>query len=94
MKQTKPQEDGKYQTTGEEKTESSTDSAAHPQALQQQKNVNGRNHHIPINVNTECQWTQLSHQKTPFSKLDKNEDPTYVVYRGPITLTEKNTGLG
>jgi hypothetical protein len=76
MKQTKPQEDGKYQTTGEEKTESSTDSAAHPQALQQQKNVNGRNHHIPINVNTECQWTQLPKQKTLFGNWVKKEDPT------------------
>jgi hypothetical protein len=27
-------------------------------------------HHIPININTECQWTQLSHQMTLFGKLD------------------------
>jgi hypothetical protein len=68
-KQTKLWEGGKYQTTGKE-TESSNDSAVHNQTLKQQKQLNGRNHHIPINVNTESQWTQLPHQKTLFSKLD------------------------
>jgi hypothetical protein len=51
-------------------SESSIDSAAHNQTLKQQKQINGRNHHIPININTECQRTPLSHQKTPFIKLD------------------------
>jgi hypothetical protein len=51
-------------------SESSIGSAAHNQILKQQKQLNGRNHHIPININTECQWTQLPHQKTPFGKLD------------------------
>jgi hypothetical protein len=27
---------------------------AHNQILKQQKQLNGRNHHIPININTEC----------------------------------------
>jgi hypothetical protein len=38
----------------------------HNQTLKQQKQLNGRNHHIPININTECQWTQQIHQKTLF----------------------------
>jgi hypothetical protein len=42
----------------------------HTQILKQQKQLNGRNHHIHINIITECQWTQLPHQKTPFGKLD------------------------
>jgi hypothetical protein len=54
----------------DKESESSIDSAAHNQALKKQKQLNGRNHHIPININTECQWTQLPHQKTLFGKLD------------------------
>jgi hypothetical protein len=34
---------------------------AHNQTLKQQKQLNDRNHHIPININTECQWTHLPH---------------------------------
>jgi hypothetical protein len=72
MKAKKPREDRQNQTTGEEKTrnQSNTDSAAHNQTLKQQKQLNGRNHLIPININTECQWTQPPHQKTLFGKLD------------------------
>jgi hypothetical protein len=54
----------------DEDSENSPDSAVHNQALKQQKQLNGRNHHIPINITTECQWTQLLHQKTLFGKLD------------------------
>jgi hypothetical protein len=49
--------------------ESNIDSAAHNQTLQQ-KQLNDSNHHIPININTECQWIQLPHQKTLIGKLD------------------------
>jgi hypothetical protein len=28
--------------------------AAHTQILKKWKQLNGRNHHIPININTEC----------------------------------------
>jgi hypothetical protein len=35
-------------------SESNITSAAHQQALKQQKQLNDRNHHIPINTNTEC----------------------------------------
>jgi hypothetical protein len=53
----------------DKESESSIDSAAHNQTLKQQKQVNSRNNYMPININTECQWTQLPHQKkTPFSK--------------------------
>jgi hypothetical protein len=37
----------------DKESESSTDSAAYNQALKQQKQLSGRNHHIPININTE-----------------------------------------
>jgi hypothetical protein len=33
--------------------ESKIDSAAHNQTLKQQRQLNDRNHHIPINTNTE-----------------------------------------
>jgi hypothetical protein len=51
-------------------SKNSIDSAAHNQTLKQQKQLNDRNHHIPISINTEFQWAQLPHQKTPFGKLD------------------------
>jgi hypothetical protein len=51
-------------------SESISDSSAHNQTLKQQKQLNGRNHDIPININNECQWTQQLHQKTLFGKLD------------------------
>jgi hypothetical protein len=38
----------------DKKEESNTDSAAHNQTLKQQRQLNDRNHHIPINTNTEC----------------------------------------
>jgi hypothetical protein len=54
----------------DKETDSSIDSVACNQTLRQQKQLNGRNHHIPININTDCQWTQLPYQKTLFGKLD------------------------
>jgi hypothetical protein len=36
------------------KVESNIDSAAHNETLKQQRQLNDREHHIPINTNTEC----------------------------------------
>jgi hypothetical protein len=36
------------------KVESNIDSATHNQTLKQQKQLNDRIHHIPINTDTEC----------------------------------------
>jgi hypothetical protein len=36
------------------KVESNIDLAAHNQTLTQQRQLNDRDHHIPINANTEC----------------------------------------
>jgi hypothetical protein len=52
-----------------EKNRQALKSASHTQIFEQQKQLNGRSHHIPININTECQWTQLPHEKTQFGKL-------------------------
>jgi hypothetical protein len=38
----------------DKESESNTDSAGHNQTLKQEKQLNDRNHHIPININTEC----------------------------------------
>jgi hypothetical protein len=54
----------KHRRRKDKESESSTDLAAYNQTLKQEKQLNDRNHHIPININTECQQTQLSHQKT------------------------------
>jgi hypothetical protein len=43
-----------YRRRKGKKVESNIDSAAHNQTLKQQKQLNVRNHHIPINTNTEC----------------------------------------
>jgi hypothetical protein len=64
------QEVSNHRRRKDKKSDSSLDSSAHHQTLKQQKQLNGMNHHIPININTECQWTQLPHQKTLFGKLD------------------------
>jgi hypothetical protein len=69
-KTTRRWEASSHRRRKDKQLESSTDSAAHNQILKQQKQLNERNHHIPININTECQRTQLPHQKTLFGKLD------------------------
>jgi hypothetical protein len=38
----------------DKKVESNIDSTAYHQTLKQQKQLNDRNHYIPININTEC----------------------------------------
>jgi hypothetical protein len=38
----------------DKESENNIDSGAHNQTLKQQKQLNDRNHHIPINFNTEC----------------------------------------
>jgi hypothetical protein len=69
-KTTGGQEVSNHRRRKDKESEGSTDSAAHNQTLKQQKELNGRNYHIPININTEYQHTQLPHQKIQFGKLD------------------------
>jgi hypothetical protein len=38
----------------DKKVESNIDLTPHNETLKQQRQINGRNHHIPINTNTEC----------------------------------------
>jgi hypothetical protein len=54
----------------DKESETNIDSTAHNQTLKKQKHLNGRNHHILVNINTKYQWTQLPHQKTLFGKVD------------------------
>jgi hypothetical protein len=63
---TRGREVSNHRRRRDKESESSIDSVVHNQTLKQQKQLNGRNHHIPININTECQWTQQIHQKTLF----------------------------
>jgi hypothetical protein len=60
----------------DKKSESNIDSAADNQTLKQQKQLNDRNHHIPININTECQRTQLPIKRHYLANWIKKEDPT------------------
>jgi hypothetical protein len=43
-----------HRRTKSKKVENNIDSATHNKTLKQQKQLNDRNHHIPINTNTEC----------------------------------------
>jgi hypothetical protein len=43
-----------YRRIKGKKVESNIDSAAHNQILKQQRQLNDRNHHIPITTNIEC----------------------------------------
>jgi hypothetical protein len=69
-KTTKGREASNHWRRKDKYSESSTDLAAHNQILKKQKQLSGRNHHIPININNEYQWTQFRYQKTLFGKLD------------------------
>jgi hypothetical protein len=44
----------KQQEKKDKESESDINSAEHNQTLKQQKQLNDKNHHIPINTNTEC----------------------------------------
>jgi hypothetical protein len=59
----------------DKESESNINSAAHNQTLKKQKQLNDRNHHIPININTECQQTQLSHLSHHLSNWIKKDGP-------------------
>jgi hypothetical protein len=52
-KTTRGWEVSKHRRRKDKESESSIDSAAHNQILKQQKQLNVRNHHIPINTNIE-----------------------------------------
>jgi hypothetical protein len=41
----------------DKESDSNINSVVHNQTLKQQKQLNDRNHHIPININTECEQT-------------------------------------
>jgi hypothetical protein len=43
-----------YKRRKDKESENNIDSAAHNQTLKQQKQLNDRNHNIPININTKC----------------------------------------
>jgi hypothetical protein len=74
--------------------QNSIDLAAHNEILKQQKQLKGRNHHIPIHIDTECQQPQLPQQKdTVWQTGLKRKIQQSVVYKRLISLTKINTGL-
>jgi hypothetical protein len=75
----------------DKESESNIDSAAHNQILTQQKQLNDRNHHIPININMEL--TSLSKDNI-WQTVLKRKIQQSAVYRKPIISTETSTGLG
>jgi hypothetical protein len=60
----------------DKESDSNINSAANNQTLKQQKHLKDRNHHIPINTNTECQQTQLTIIRHRLTNWIKKEDTT------------------
>jgi hypothetical protein len=52
----------------------------------------GRNYNIPFNNNSECQWSQLSNQKTQTRGLDLKKDPNICCLQ-EMHLTEEKHKL-
>jgi hypothetical protein len=84
----------KHRRRKDKESGGSTDPAAHNQILKQQKQLNGKNYHILININTECQKTTSPSKDTVWQSGLKRNIQQSVVYRRPISLTETNTGFG
>jgi hypothetical protein len=57
--------------------------------LNNKNQLNGGNHHIPINIKTECQWTQLPHQKT-FANWIEKDDWTISCLQDCLFLIDRN----
>jgi hypothetical protein len=53
-KTTRGQAAPKHRKRKDKESESNIDIAAHNQTFKQQKQLNDRNQHIPVNINTEC----------------------------------------
>jgi hypothetical protein len=66
-KTTRGWEASNHKQRKDKQSKNSIYSTAHNQILKQEKQLNGWNQHIPININTEC---QIPHQKQPFGNLD------------------------
>jgi hypothetical protein len=56
--------------------ESNTDSAAHNQTLKQQRQLNDRNYHIPLNTNIEFNGLNSPIKRHHLTNSIKKEDPT------------------
>jgi PBP1b-binding outer membrane lipoprotein LpoB len=69
-KTTRGQAVSNHRRRKDKESECNTDSVAHNQTIKQQKQLNDRNYHILININTGHQQTQLPHQKTQYGKLN------------------------
>jgi hypothetical protein len=70
------------------KVKSNNDSSAQNQTLKQQKQLNNRNHHIPININTDVNGLTYPIKRHHLANRIKKEDPTISAYRRPISSTE------
>jgi hypothetical protein len=60
----------------DKESESNTDSSARNQTFKQQKQLNDRNHHIPININTENNGLNSPIKRHCLAIWIKKEDPT------------------
>jgi hypothetical protein len=53
--------------------ENSIELATHTQIPKQEKQLNGRNHHIPNNTNTKCYWIQLPNKRHHLANCIRKE---------------------
>jgi hypothetical protein len=75
-------------------SESSIDSTAHNKILQQQKQLNGSNHHIPIILTPNTNRLISPVKRHHLANWIKKEDLIICCLPETILLTEINTDLG
>jgi hypothetical protein len=80
-----------YRRKKGKKVESNIDSAAHNQTLKKQRQLNDRNHHIPINITLNVNGLNYPIKRHCLANRIKKIQQS-VVYRRPISLTEISTG--
>jgi hypothetical protein len=74
-KTTRGKEASNHRRRKVKQSESSIGLTAYNQILKQEKQLDGRNRHLPININTECQWSKLSIKRHQLANWIKKEDP-------------------
>jgi hypothetical protein len=78
----------------QKESESKIDSDAHNQTFKLQKQLNDRNHHIPININTDISGLNSPIKRHHLATGLKRKIQQSVACRKPISSTETSTGLG
>jgi hypothetical protein len=83
-----------YRKRNSKKVKSNIDLGTHSQTFKQLRQLNDRNHHIPISTNTMLMDLILPSKGTIWWTALKRKIQQFVAYRIPISLTQISIGLG